>query len=70
MRGYHVAELAEKVAALKTTNPAGYRSKSAIKRFAAINKLTFEEIPSDPADPKYRHGRRSAWPPSRKIGFR
>ena len=51
-----VAELAEKVSALKAANPAGYRSKNATKRLAAINKLIFEEIPSDPADPKFRQG--------------
>ena len=51
-----VAELAEKVAALKAANPAGYRSKNATKRLAAITKLIFEEIPSDPADPKFRQG--------------
>ena len=51
-----VAELAEKVAALKAANPAGYRGKNATKRLAAITKLMFEEIPSDPADPKFRQG--------------
>lgn len=51
-----VAELAEKVAALRVSNPAGYRAKNATKRLAAINKLIFEEIPSDPSDPKFRQG--------------
>ena len=51
-----VAELVEKVVALKAANPAGYRSKNVTKRLAAINKLIFEEIPSDPADPKFRQG--------------
>lgn len=51
-----VAELVEKVAALKAANPAGYRGKNAVKRLAAINKLIFDEIPSDPADPKFRQG--------------
>lgn len=51
-----VAKLAEKVTALKATNPEGYRSKNATKRLAAITKLIFEEIPSDPADPKFRQG--------------
>ena len=51
-----VAELVEKVASLKAANPAGYRSKNATKRLAAINKLVFEEIPSDPTDPKFRQG--------------
>jgi toxin YhaV len=51
-----VAELAEKVTALKAANPGGYRSKNATKRLAAITKLIFEEIPSDPADPKFRQG--------------
>ena len=51
-----VAELAEKVTALKAANPAGYRSKNAAKRLAAITKLIFEEIPPDPTDPKFRQG--------------
>lgn len=51
-----VDELVGKVAALKAANPAGYRSKNATKRLAAITRLIFEEIPSDPADAKYRQG--------------
>lgn len=51
-----VSELAEKVSALKAANPSGYRGKNATKRLAAINKLVFEEIPSDPSDPKFRQG--------------
>ena len=51
-----VEELAVKVAALKAANPTGYRSKNATKRLAAISKLIFEEIPSDPTDPKFRQG--------------
>ena len=51
-----VAELAEKVSVLKAANPSGYRGKNATKRLAAINKLVFEEIPSDPSDPKFRQG--------------
>ena len=51
-----IAELAEKVAALKAANPVSYRSKNATKRLAAIYKLIIEEIPSDPADPKFRQG--------------
>lgn len=51
-----VAELAEKVSALKAANPSGYRGKNATKRLAAINKLVFEEIPSDPAHPKFQQG--------------
>lgn len=51
-----VAELAEKVSALKAANPSGYRGKNATKRLAAINKLVFEEIPSEPSDPKFRQG--------------
>jgi toxin YhaV len=51
-----VAALVEKVTALKAANPAGYRSKNATKRLAAITKLIFEEIPSDPTDPKFRQG--------------
>jgi toxin YhaV len=51
-----VAALVEKVSALKAANQAGYRSKNATKRLAAITKLIFEEIPSDPTDPKFRQG--------------
>jgi toxin YhaV len=51
-----VAALVEKVTALKAANPAGYRSKNATKRLAAITKLIFEEIPSDPTEPKFRQG--------------
>lgn len=51
-----VAELAEKVSALKAANPSGYRGKNATKRLAAINKLIFQEIPSDPSDPKFGQG--------------
>ena len=51
-----VAELVDKVTALRAADPAGYRSKNATKRLAAINKLIFAEIPSDPADPKFRQG--------------
>jgi toxin YhaV len=51
-----VAALVEKVTALKAANLAGYRSKNATKRLAAITKLIFEEIPSDPTDPKFRQG--------------
>lgn len=51
-----VAELVEKVTALKAANPVGYRGKNAAKRLAAINRLIFEEIPSNPADPKFRQG--------------
>lgn len=51
-----VAELVEKVTTFKAANPAGYRSKNVTKRLAAITKLVFEEIPSDPADLKFRQG--------------
>ena len=51
-----LAELVDKVTALKAAMPDVYLSKNATKRLSAINKLVFEEIPSDPADPKYRQG--------------
>ncbi|HMQ42281.1 MAG TPA: type II toxin-antitoxin system YhaV family toxin [Paracoccus sp. (in: a-proteobacteria)] len=51
-----VAELAEKVTALKAANPAGYRGKNATKRLAAITRLILAEIPCDPANPKFRQG--------------
>ncbi len=51
-----LAELVDKVTALKAAIPDVYLSKNATKRLSAINKLVFEEIPSDPTDPKYRQG--------------
>ncbi|MBK1699312.1 type II toxin-antitoxin system YhaV family toxin [Rhodovibrio salinarum] len=42
---------------LKTKDPTGYRGKNATKRLAAINKLAFHDIPTDPGHPAYRQGR-------------
>jgi toxin YhaV len=37
-------------------DPTGYRQKNATKRLAAIAKLAFETIPSDPKRDEYRQG--------------
>lgn len=41
---------------LKRKYPDTYQQKNATKRLAAINKLAFEVIPSDPTLPEYRQG--------------
>lgn len=51
-----VETLADQVDALKTRDPAGYGSRNATKRLAAITKLAFEVIPQDPSRPEYRQG--------------
>lgn len=51
-----VEELVQQVERLKEKDPAGFASKSATKRLAAITKLAFEIIPQDPARPEYRQG--------------
>ncbi len=48
--------LAQKVSALQKKDPVNYRKKNASKRLAAIHKLSFEIIPSDPSLPEYRQG--------------
>ena len=44
------------VEALERKDPAGYVTKNATKRLAAIARLAFEVIPQDPARPEYRQG--------------
>lgn len=36
--------------------PTDYRRTNAFKRLAAVARLAFDEIPSNPGDPKYRQG--------------
>ncbi len=48
--------LARQVQALKQKDPAGYLTKNASKRLAAIIKLAFDAIPQDPTRPEYRQG--------------
>ena len=48
--------LSAQVEARKRKDPAGYVTKNATKRLAAIAKLAFEVIPQDPTRPEYRQG--------------
>lgn len=36
--------------------PDDYRKSNAFKRLAAVAKLAFDDIPTNPTDPKYRQG--------------
>jgi toxin YhaV len=49
-------ELMEKVEYLRQKDPHNYRQKNATKRLAAIAKLAFDIIPSDPTRIEYRQG--------------
>ena len=49
-------ELISTVENLRQKNPQTYRSKNATKRLAAIAKLAFEIIPTDPTRREYRQG--------------
>lgn len=51
-----VQQLTNEVERLRAQDPAGYVSKRATKRLAAIRKLAFEVIPADPTDPSFRQG--------------
>lgn len=48
--------LALQVEGLKRKDPKGHVRKNASKRLAAITKLAFDVIPSDPTRPEYRQG--------------
>lgn len=48
--------LIKEVEKLRIKNPKAYKSKNVTKRLAAIQKLVFEIIPSDPTLPAYRQG--------------
>jgi len=51
-----VDALTDKVKRLQTKDPAGYHSKPATKRLAAIVKLALNDIPRDPSGSQYRQG--------------
>ena len=51
-----VENLIRQVEKLRKKNPHNYKKKNATKRLAAILKLAFELIPSDPTLPVYRQG--------------
>lgn len=40
----------------RAADPENYRQKRAAKLLAATRKMAFEEIPANPADPKFRQG--------------
>ncbi|MFD3245770.1 type II toxin-antitoxin system YhaV family toxin [Rahnella aquatilis] len=51
-----IQALTDQVVLLRRKDPAGYKSKNATKRLAAINKLMFDVIPQDPARVEFRQG--------------
>ncbi|KQT65119.1 MULTISPECIES: type II toxin-antitoxin system YhaV family toxin [unclassified Aureimonas] len=51
-----IEALAEEVAAHRSRDPSTYRTKASAKRLAAILKLVTQDIPADPAAPKFRQG--------------
>ena len=51
-----VAFLLDDVERLRQKDPLTYKSKNSTKRLAAISKLIFDVIPSDPTLPEYRQG--------------
>lgn len=51
-----VQDLINQVEQLKRKHPETYHKKNATKRLAAIAKLVFEVIPSDPTSTEYRQG--------------
>jgi toxin YhaV len=51
-----IDNLVAKVEELKNKDPINYIKKNATKRLAAITKLAFEVIPTDPTIPEYRQG--------------
>jgi len=48
--------LIDEVEVLRAQNTTNYKNKKSTKILAAIQKLIFEEIPTDPTLPKYRQG--------------
>ena len=46
----------EEVRKARETDPENYRSKRCAKLLAATRKMAFEEIPRNPADPRFRQG--------------
>ena len=51
-----IAALASEVEHLRTRDPIGYREKKKTKLLAAIYKMAFEVIPSDPANHTFLQG--------------
>ena len=51
-----LSSLTAQVNALRARDPIEYKKKNATKRLAAIEKLIFEIIPSEPTAPEYRQG--------------
>lgn len=51
-----IQKLTDQVVLLRRKDPAGYKSKNATKRLAAINKLMFEVIPQEPGRVEFRQG--------------
>jgi toxin YhaV len=49
-------ELMKAVSKAQAADPLNYESKRVAKLFAATRKLIFEDIPSNPADPRFRQG--------------
>jgi toxin YhaV len=49
-------DLMTEVEARKRRDPANWHKKNCAKRLAAIRKLIFEVIPTDPTDPQFRQG--------------
>lgn len=48
--------LIEEVEKIRAKDPKNFKTKNATKKLAAIQKLVFEIIPSDPTLPEYRQG--------------
>ena len=51
-----VDSLIRAVEARKRKDPKGYRAANSAKRLAAIFRLVTEQIPADPAHPRFRQG--------------
>lgn len=50
-------EMIEKVEIARAKDPLGYKNKRAAKLLAAVVKVAFEDIPSDPTRADYRQGK-------------
>lgn len=61
-------KLTAAVEAARTKDPEGYTATPSAKLMAAVRKLIFETIPSDPSRPDYRQG--GTLGPTRKHWFR
>jgi len=63
-----VAALDKAVAKLKVAQPKDWMTSAEAKTLAAITRLILDDVPADPADPKYRQG--STLGQKRKHWFR